>query len=74
MQKENRVSSPKIAKIREIISRHACMIYRKYKKEGKLELKIPGMGPNRIKEKIYEIRTQESKSGALSIEKYVKKG
>jgi DNA-binding CsgD family transcriptional regulator len=38
-QKENRMSSSKIARIMNITPRYVNMIYRKYRLEGKVELK-----------------------------------
>jgi DNA-binding CsgD family transcriptional regulator len=60
-QKENRMSSSEIARIMSITPRYLNMIYRKYRLEGKVEIKNAGKKKDQISEEMGEMgeRTQQ---------------
>ena len=72
-QKENRMSSSEIARIMNITPRYVNMIYRKYRLEGKVELRNAGRRKDQISEEmkmlVYNMRKEHPGSGALTIEK-----
>ncbi|MGC8982091.1 MAG: hypothetical protein ACP5JU_04055 [Minisyncoccia bacterium] len=69
------MSSSEIARIMNITPRYVNMIYRKYRLEGKMELRNAGRRKDQISEEmkmlVYNMRKEHPRSGALSIEKHL---
>ncbi|MGC8860524.1 MAG: IS481 family transposase, partial [Thermoplasmata archaeon] len=69
------MSSSEIARIMSITPRYVNMVYRRYRLEGKVELKNAGRKKDQISEEtkmlVYSMRKEHPGSGALSIEKHL---
>ena len=76
-EKKKGRGTSEIASIMKITPRYVNKIYQRYKEEGEVVLKRPGRKkedvPENIKEAIYKIRESHPKTGAVTIEKYLKK-
>ena len=70
-------STTEIAQLMNITPRYVNKIYQRYKEEGEVILNKPGrkkeVVPEYIKEKIYKIRKEHPDTGAVAIEKHLKK-
>ena len=76
-QKDMRRSTTEIAQLMNITPRYVNKIYQRYKEEGEVILNKPGrkkeVVPEYIKDKIYKIRKEHPDTGAVAIEKHLKK-